>query len=32
VLTQVLKVVSPEAEQRSRERLAEVSKHHAPPS
>ena len=31
-LTQVLKVVSPEAEQRSRERLAEVSKHHAPPS
>ena len=32
VLTQVLKVVSPEAAQRSRELLAEISKQHAPPS
>jgi hypothetical protein len=31
-LTQVLKVVSPEAAQRSRELLAEMSKQHAPPS
>ena len=32
VLTQVLKVVSPEAAQRSRELLAEMSNQHAPPT